>query len=84
MRPNSVAKTHERLVQQAALLEVLEQAGDRLIDGQSEPGVVGLQVRVGIPGAGAAAAVLDLDEPHAALDQPPRRQELHAELAACG
>ena len=31
---------------------------------------------------GPAGAVLDLDEPHAALDQPPRRQHLHAERRA--
>ncbi len=36
---------------------------------------------MGVPGAGAAGAVLDLDEAHAALDQPPRRQQLHAEVA---
>ena len=35
-----------------------------------------------VPGAGAAAAVLDLNEPHAALDESPRRQQLRAELAA--
>ena len=40
----------------------------------------GLQVAVGVPGAGAAvAAVEDLDEAHAALDQPAGRQALLAE-----
>src|ERR1700730_15923438 len=41
-----------------------------------------LQVAVRVPGAGAAvAAVEDLDEAHAALHQPPRRQALLPERA---
>ena len=46
--------------------------------------VIRLQAAVSVPGAGAAGAVLDLDEAHAAFDQPARRQHLHAEVARRG
>ena len=70
----------ERLVEQAALLQILQQAGDRLIDLRAVGGVVACEIAVGVPAAGAAvAAVEDLHEPHAALDQPPRRQAVLAE-----
>ncbi len=73
------APDDERLVQQAAPLEVLQQPGDRQIDlrRQLARGCV-LMPRVRVPRAAAAAAVEDLHEAHAALDQPPGRQ---AELA---
>ena len=56
---------HERLVEQAALVQVLEQAADRLVNGQGVLLVVGPQRAVGVPGPGAAAAVLNLDEANA-------------------
>ena len=44
--------------------------------------MVRLQPAVGVPRARAAGAVLHLDEPHAALDEPPRGEQLHAEVLA--
>ena len=76
---------HERLVEQAALLQVLEQAGDRLVDLPAQFGC-GLALRP--PWASQApappAAVLDLDEPHAALHQPPGRQHCSPKAAGRG
>ena len=80
MRPNSVAQTTSVSSSSAALLEVLQQAGDRLVDLRAIGRVVLPQVAVGVPAAGVAvAAVIDLHEPHAALHQPPRRQAMLAE-----
>ena len=76
------APDDERVVEQAALLEVLEQAGDRQVDLRRELAVVGLDAGVRVPGAAAAAAVEDLHEAHAALDQPPGRQAQLAERLA--
>ena len=66
----------DRLIQQAASIEILEQSRDRLIDLQTVTFVVGLQTAVGIPDTRPAGTVLNLNEPHAALDEPPRRQQL--------
>ncbi len=46
--------------------------------------MIGLQATVCIPGTGAATAVLNLNEADTAFDQPPCRQQLHAEVAAVG
>ena len=73
------APDDDRLVEHPALLEVLQQAGDRQVHLGRELAVVGLDAGVGVPGAAAAAAVEDLHEPHAALDQPPGRQAEPAE-----
>ena len=78
-RPAELAEhDHQRLVEQAAHLEVVEQGRDRLVQRRqqavAEPGEVG---DVGVPG---------LDDPHrrlhdrdARLDQPPGDQERAAE-----
>ena len=59
------APPDERVFEQAAPLEVGEQAGDRLVDGQGVVGVLG-QVRVLVPGGvGGVVAVGDLDVAHA-------------------
>ena len=66
------APHHERLVEQAAGLEVGEQRGDGPVDRAAEPGVVGLDALMGIPlGAGPA---VELHESDAAFDQPPPEQ----------
>src|SRR4051794_21782149 len=57
---------HQGLVQHAALLQVFDEAGDRLV-GRPAQGAVALDVAVGVPGAVAAAGVADLDEADAAL-----------------
>ena len=49
VRPNSPAQTTSVVVEQAAGLQVLEQAGDRLIDGAGVVLVALLQVRVLVP-----------------------------------
>src|SRR5439155_10871962 len=55
------APNHERFVEQPALLEVLEEAANRLIDLAAQGRVAALEIAVRIPGAGAAiAAVIDL------------------------
>ena len=76
------APDHERLVEQAAALEVLEQARDRLVGAARVELVVHLEVAVRVPRlVVVAAAGVDLHESHAALNQPPREQQLVAELA---
>ena len=78
VRPNSPPQTTSVSSQQAAALQVLEQAGDRLVGG---PGIVGmalLQVAVLVPAVVAQVLTEHLDEPHAALDQPPGDQALPA------
>ena len=66
------APDDQGLVEQAPALEVLEQAGDRLIHGAAGLGVVRLDVGVGVPLA--ARAAVDLNEPDAALDQAASQQ----------
>ena len=67
------------------MVEVLEQPADRLID-RKLPTLAWFALRseVSVPSAGAAAAMLNLNEPHAALDESSRRQQLLAEFAALG
>jgi len=70
----------ERFVEQSALFEVLKQRGDRLIDLLTKRGVARLQPAMRIPRAGATVGAMEqLHEPHAPLDQAPRRQALLAE-----
>ena len=63
------APDDERLVEQAALLQVLDEAVARLIDVAALVGQPAGDVGVRVP-----IVVIDLHEPHAALDQPPREQ----------
>ena len=75
------APDDQRLVEQAAPLQVLEQAGDRLVGVAGVLGVVRDEVAVGVPVVVVVgAARVDLDEPDAALDQPPGDQALAAEV----
>ena len=66
------APDDQRLVEQAAALQVLEQAGDRLVHRAAGLGVVRLDVAVGVPLA--AGAAVELDEADAPLDQPAGQQ----------
>ena len=58
----------ERLVEQAAPLEIGDQRADGLVALAGEVAVVDFDVVVVVPGL--PLAVPDLHEPHAALDQP--------------
>src|SRR5438105_1947587 len=79
------APDDQGLVEQAAALEVLDQAGDGLVGVAGVLGVVGDEVGVGVPVVVVVrAAGIDLDEPHAALDQPPGDQALAAEVGGPG
>ena len=82
VRPNSPAQTTSVVVEQPAGLQVGQQAGDRLIDGPGVVLVARLEVAVLVPAVVADARAGQLDEPHAALDQPPGEQALPAEDAA--
>src|SRR5688572_28454506 len=62
------AEDDPRLLQQAAALEVLEQAGDGQIHLLGEARVVALDGRVRVPRAAASAAVKHLPKAHAALN----------------
>ena len=74
------APDDDRLVEQAAALQVVEQGRDRLIDLAAIARVIRFEPAVRVPGAGpAVGAVEDLHEPDAALDQPPGRQTELAE-----
>src|SRR5690242_1137163 len=68
------------LIEQAALLEVLDQAADGPVHLAAQRGVAALEIAVRVPGAGATvAAVEDLYEADAALHEPAGRQALLAE-----
>ena len=85
MRPNSECMMTSVAVEQTARLEVGQQARHRPIGLGGVLRVIRLDVVVRVPGIGvlvADAAGKDLDEPHAALDQPPRHQALPAERLA--
>ena len=81
VRPNSDGEKHDRVLRAARALQILEQAGDRFVDGLAVLLMVGLQAAVGVPHARAPGPVLDLDKTHAAFHEPPRSQQLHAEIA---
>src|SRR6476620_2515200 len=68
----------DRLVEQTALLEILQEPRDRPIDTGTVGAVVLLQLAVGVPAAAAATAIVDLDEADAPLDQTPGDQALPA------
>src|SRR4029079_15453376 len=75
---------HERFVEQASSLEVLDEGSIRLIHLPEESGMPLLEPTVCIPGTGAAvAAVKDLHKAHAALDQTAGRQTLLAKRFGC-
>ncbi len=69
------APDDERVVEQSALFQVLEQARDRLVGRAAVLAVVVLDLGVGVPFA--AGAVVELDEAHAAFDEP-AGHEAHA------
>ncbi len=71
----------QRLVEQAAAVEILQQSADRLIHGQGVFGMVLLESAVRVPSSGTTGSVLDLDEPDAPFDEPPRGQQLHPKIA---
>src|SRR5690606_16439316 len=74
------APPDERVLQQAAALQVGQQAGDRPVDATGVLQVLG-HVGVLVPGrVGGAVAVGDLDEADAALAQPTGEQALAAEV----
>src|SRR5438105_7475663 len=74
------APHHEGLVQQSTLFEVSEERGDRLVDLGAMNLEVLLHAIVGIPVLLlVSAAMIDLHEAHAALNQPARNQALAAE-----
>ena len=77
------AEDDERVVEQAALLQVLA-AGRRSADRPASTSfvVIVLDVGVRVPFAAAAAAVEELHEAHAALDEPPRDEAVLAESFA--
>src|SRR5688572_22497561 len=68
---------NQRLVHQAPLFQILQQAGDGQVGLTAERRVTRLQPSVGVPGSRPAiAAMEDLDEPRPSLHQPARRQAL--------
>ena len=73
------APEDQRVVEQAPRLQVLEQAGDRLVDLAGVLLVPFLEVAVLVP-LHERVAVRDLDEPHAALGEPAGQQALAAEV----
>ena len=66
---------YDRLREQPALLQILEQSRERPVHAGAQLRVVLLQLRVGIPTAGIGLVTLEnLHEAHAALDESARRQ----------
>ncbi len=66
--PELSAPDHQRVVQHPPLFEVLQQRSDRPVHLLRQVPVAGLDVVVVVPGL--ARAVVELDKPHAALQQP--------------
>src|SRR5262245_4713120 len=62
------------LIQQAPAVEILKQGADGLIHRQRIAGMIGAEPAVCVPRSRPAGAMLDLDEAHASLHQPTRRQ----------
>ena len=71
------APDHQRFVEQPALLQITQQAGDRLIRPAAQLRVIRFDPFVSVPLA--AAAGIQLHEADAPLDQPPRQQAHAAE-----
>ena len=67
---------HQRFVEQPALLQILDQRGDRLVGHLGVEGQLDVEIRVMVP-----RGVNDVHEPHAALDHPPRQQAVGGERA---
>ena len=72
------APDDQRALEQPAPLQVGQEPGDRLVGPRAHPGVVRLDVVVGVPAVDVAR--VELDEPDAALDQPAGQQAAGAEL----
>ena len=70
------APDHQRVVQHAALFQVLDQRGGRLIGFLAALRQILRQLAVVVP-----VAMEKLDEAHAALGQPPRQQAIRREGA---
>src|SRR6185503_13346795 len=74
-RPAELAAPHhQRVLQQPALLQILNQRGARLIGVAALPGYLLGQIVVLVP-----STVEELDETHAALGQAPRQQTIGGE-----
>ena len=74
---------HDRVVEQAAGLQVLDQRRGRLVHAAAHVAVVAGEVFVAVPVAPRKAVVgaaPDLHEPHAPLEQPPGDQAVAAEV----
>ena len=70
------APDDQRVVEHAALLEIVHQRRRAAIDFLGRAGDVAFHVAVVVP-----VAVIELDEPHAALGQPPGQQAVGGERA---
>ena len=77
VRPNSPPHEHQRVLQQAARLQVRQQAGDRLVD---LAGVLGVVLLAGRRAGPTCTLCVHLDEAHAALGEPAGQQALPAEV----
>src|SRR4051794_38460981 len=64
--PELAAPDDERVVEQAARLQIAEQGGDGLV---TLLGVIAVILDIGVVVPGLAVAVVDLNHAHAALDQ---------------
>ena len=79
MRPNSPPQTTRVLSSRPRAFRSLSKAGDRLVDGAGVVLMALLEIAVLVPAVGADVGTEQLDEPHAALDQPPGDQAFAGE-----
>ena len=80
-RPNSVLQTTSVSSSSPRALQVAEQSGDRPVNGAGDRGQFARDVGVVVPVVlGPARAAPDLDEPHAALEQPAGQEAAAAEV----
>src|SRR5262245_50436903 len=69
------APNHERLIQQTARFQIGEQSSNRFVACARIFFVIALQVAMRVP-----SALYELDETHAAFDEPPRDQTVRSVL----
>src|SRR5216684_2974970 len=72
-RPN-----HERFIEHPALLQILDQSGDRLVR-RAAKRRMSFHVTMRIPSAVASARVTNLNETNSPFGQTPRQQKLFTE-----
>src|SRR5215210_6563680 len=73
-------KHHDGVLKHSALLQILKESSDRLVDLLGKAAVVGFQCSMRIPGARGSVSMKNLNEPHPLFHEPACREQLHSKL----